>query len=169
MWHAIDLERNNDFDVAVKILQPQEPTHVDFVEREIAILKRISHIQVAKLISCFTVAPDVYVLVLEYCGGPSLRSYIKNNVRLEERDARAILRQILSAMKHLNSLGIIHYDMKPENIMHDHLGIIKVVDFGWSKTTNGGMMDGSVELPCLRGGTTRYKPPEGFMLCGVIR
>lgn len=98
-----------------------------------------------------------------------MRPYIKKNVGLEERDARAVLLQILSAMKHLNYVGIIYYDVKPDNIMRDHLGIIKVVDFGWIKTTSGEMMDGSVVLPCLRGGTTQYKPPEDFMLCGVIR
>ncbi len=66
MWHAIHLDRENDLDVAVKILQPQISTHVDFVHSEIAILKRINHINLAELISCFRVAPDVYVLVLEY-------------------------------------------------------------------------------------------------------
>ena len=169
MWRALDLNSDEDLVVAAKILQPQ-PEHIHYVQREIDILRRINnHEHVAALLTDFTIAPDVYVLVLEYCGGPSLQLYLEKSVRLMEWEANAILRQILSAMAHLNSLGIIHYDMKPGNIMLNDHWIVKVVDFGWSKITNDEMADGSVELPCLRGGTTPFKPPEGFRECGIIR
>ncbi|KAL3757019.1 hypothetical protein ACHAWU_005505, partial [Discostella pseudostelligera] len=70
-------------------------------------------------------------------------------------------------MSHLNSLGIIHYDVKPANIMFDSLMIVKIIDFGWSKTTVGAMPDGSVHCS-LKGGTVSYKPPEGYDLVGTI-
>lgn len=169
MWHAYDLDSDERLVVAVKILQLQKPEHIHYVQREIDILRRINHEHVARLITDFAMPSDRYVLVLEYCGGPSLQLHLEKSVRLKEGDANAILRQILSAMAHLNSLGIIHYDMKPSNIMFNDHWIVKVVDFGWSKITNDEMADGSVELPCLRGGTTRFKPPEGFRECGIIR
>ena len=170
MWHAYDLDSDERLVVAAKILQPQKPEHIHYVQREIDILRRIkNHEHVAGLITDFAIPSGIYVLVLEYCGGPSLQLHLEKSVRLMEWEANAILRQILSAMAHLNSLGIIHYDMKPSNIMFNDHWIVKVVDFGWSKITDDEMVDGSVELACLRGGTTSFKPPEGFRKCGIIR
>lgn len=171
MWRAVNLHIKNG-DVAIKLLQPQTPKQINLVSEELCILQRIQskkHENVAMLLDYFTVAPNLQALVLEYCEGYSLQSHLNRKVRLEERDARAILLQILSATRHLNYLGIIHYDLKPENIMFDALWNVKIVDFGWSKVTDGATVDGSVELPCLIGGTTWYKPPEGFMPCGAVR
>lgn len=168
MWHAVDLHSCNGGPVAVKLIQPLEPTHEQYIMREIDILQRITHPNVAVFIANWTIAPNYHVLVLEHCGGGSLKLYLKKRKRLEERDARAVLLQILAAMSHLNSLGIIHYDVKPANIMFDSLMIVKIIDFGWSKTTVGAMPDGSVHCS-LKGGTVSYKPPEGYDLVGTIR
>ena len=74
-------------------------------------------------------------LVMEYCSGPDLKSYIRRAVCLEEREARHIIRQVIYAIKYLHDqrLKVVHYDLKPANILF-HNGVVKVVDFGICKT-----------------------------------
>ena len=59
---------------------------------------------------------------------------MKKNKNIQEKDAKVILKQLLSALKYMNSLKskIIHYDLKPQNILFHH-GEIKISDFGLSK------------------------------------
>lgn len=62
---------------------------------------------------------DEVVTVLELCNGPELSEYMRKKDRLEEKEAKAIIRQVLSALRYLDSKPekIIHYDLKPQNII----------------------------------------------------
>lgn len=67
---------------------------------------------------------------------------------LPEKEARAIMVQIFSGLAYLASRHIIHYDLKPANILFDGLGHAKITDFGLSKVRGG----------AVRGGTGRGAP-----------
>lgn len=72
---------------------------------------------------------------------------------LPEKEARAIIAQVFSALVHLNqpSHRIIHYDLKPANILFDSMGLAKVTDFGLSKVRMlGGYKCGA--LACVKQG-----------------
>jgi tousled-like kinase len=97
----------------------------------------------------FEIDHESFATVLEYCTGIDLDEKLKRSRSLPEKDARVILMQIISGLKYLNTPGentdedgnsngsrrmaIIHYDLKPANILFDGMGDVKITDFGLSK------------------------------------
>ena len=113
-----------------------------------------------------------FATVLEYCPGTDLDVYLKKHKYLSEKEARSILMQILSGLLCLStggglkgSSGIIHFDIKPANILFDADGGVKITDFGLSKIVQGDHPDDTVpgvELTSQGAGTYWYLPPECF-------
>lgn len=129
--------------------------------RENQVLKALSHPNIIRHYDSVEIDSNSFCTVLEYCSGPDLAYYLKSQKVLTEREAKLIIRQILSALKFLNENDkkIIHYDLKPQNIMF-HKGIIKISDFGLCKIINEG--ETKVELTSQGVGTYWYLPPECF-------
>ena len=93
---------------------------------------------------------------MEYCPGGELFEEIANRGKFTESDSCIILRQVLSAVKHLHDKNIAHRDLKPENILLDDKGYIKLADFGLAKLAS------ESNSFC---GTPEYISPE--MLLGI--
>jgi len=131
--------------------------------RENQVLKAVSHPNIVRHYDSVEIDSNSFCTVLEYCSGPDLANYLKSQKVLTEREAKLIIRQILSALKFLNENDkkIIHYDLKPQNIMF-HKGLIKISDFGLCKIMNEG--ETKVELTSQGVGTYWYLPPECFNL-----
>ncbi|KXZ46576.1 hypothetical protein GPECTOR_42g787 [Gonium pectorale] len=70
--------------------------------------------------------------------------------------------QIFSGLRYLASRRIIHYDLKPANILFDSLGQAKITDFGLSKMVSEGQTQAGIELTSQGAGTYWYLPPEAF-------
>ncbi len=135
--------------------------------REYAIHKTLKHPKIVSLYDVFEIDTNSFATVLENCQGPDLDLFLKERKRLSERDARAILIQIVSALKYMNGqkLRIIHYDLKPANILFTETGDIKITDFGLSKIMDEGC-DQGMELTSQGAGTYWYLPPECFRVGG---
>ena len=92
-----------------------------------------------------------YRIVMEYCPGGELFEEISNLGKFTEIDSCVILRQVLSAVKHLHDKNIAHRDLKPENIIFVNKSKleIKLIDFGLSKilTDRDGMMKTKLGSP----------------------
>lgn len=99
--------------------------------------------------------------MLEYCEGPDLAQYLKTNKTIPEKEAKAIIRQVLAGIKYLNEskTKIIHYDLKPQNIIF-HKGEVKISDFGLCKVLESD--ESRCELTSQGVGTYWYLPPETF-------
>lgn len=82
---------------------------------------------------------------------------------LPEKEARTIVTQVLSGLQYLNTKphSVIHYDLKPANILFDGVGEVKLTDFGLSKVVDDGQTMG-MELTSQGAGTYWYLPPECF-------
>lgn len=105
------------------------------LENEFEILKSVDHPNIIKFYEMFVDAKN-YHLVTEFCGGGELFDHIIDRGRFSEVYAGRIVKQILSAIKHLHDRNICHRDLKPENILFESKSKdaqVKLIDFGLSK------------------------------------
>ncbi|KAL9189479.1 hypothetical protein ACHAXT_009154 [Thalassiosira profunda] len=181
VWRAFDTV---DFrHVAVKIHQlesnwsdAKKENYTKHVSREFEIHREVRHPRVVSLYDVFEIDTDSFATVLECCKGTDLDTMLKDRGRLPERDARAILIQVLSGMRYLSTpsadgrrQGIIHYDLKPGNILFDENGNAKITDFGLSKIVDAAEEGDSMELTSQGAGTYWYLPPECFLMDQDVR
>jgi tousled-like kinase len=179
VWRAFDLEQLKE--VAVKIHQldsrwadAKKENYTKHVSREYEIHRNVRHPRIVSLYDVFEIDTNSFATVLECCDGTDLDTLLKTRRRLPERDARAILLQILSGMDYLSHSdgerqGIIHYDLKPGNILFDEYGDAKITDFGLSKIVDTQDSGASMELTSQGAGTYWYLPPECFLTDENVR
>ena len=169
-WDSVEMR-----EVACKLhqLNPQwseerKRTYVRHAARECDIHKSLDHPHVVRLIDVFEVDSDSFCTVLELCTGDDLDARLKAQGSISEREARAILAQVFNGLAHMSSgpKRIIHYDLKPGNILFDDAGRVKITDFGLSKIMEersiGFGADSGMELTSQGAGTYWYLPPECF-------
>ncbi|XP_022729160.1 serine/threonine-protein kinase TOUSLED-like isoform X6 [Durio zibethinus] len=98
--------------------------------------------------------------------GKDLDAVLKATPVLPEKEARIIIVQIFQGLVYLNKRAqkIIHYDLKPGNVLFDELGVAKVTDFGLSKIVEDDVGSQGMELTSQGAGTYWYLPPECFEL-----
>lgn len=99
-------------------------------ERDIMVSVR--HPFIVKLHYAFQTEGKLY-LIMDFLRGGDLFTRLSNEVMFTEQDVTFYLAEILLAIDHLHSLGIIYRDLKPENILLDHEGHVAITDFGLSK------------------------------------
>ncbi len=180
VWKAYDLQEFRE--VAVKVHQlshhwseAKKQSYIKHATREYQIHKAMSHDRVVALYDVFEINHDSFATVLEYCTGMDLEQHLKAVRTLPEKDARPILLQIMCALQYINRpqegshAGIIHYDLKPANILFDCNGDIKITDFGLSKIIDPSADGTSMELTSQGAGTYWYLPPECFMIGSTAR
>ena len=98
----------------------------------------------------------VKFITMEYIEGKDLRSLIREKKRFTPEEAVSVIRQVCQALDAAHSVGVIHRDLKPQNIMQDGSGRILVMDFGLARTLQG---DGMTQTGALVG-TMEYMSPE---------
>ena len=124
--------------VAVKILrldlQNESQTQARF-QREALATSELSH---PNIVSVLDVGTDhgLPYMVMEYVDGPDLKDYIRENSPLDLREVIQIMDQILSAVALAHKHNVIHRDLKPQNILMDKRGNIKIADFGIAEALN---------------------------------
>jgi tousled-like kinase len=181
VWRAYDLEEMREVAVKIHQLDPRwsdakKENYTKHVSREYEIHRDVRHPRIVSLFDVFEIDPNSFATVLECCEGTDLDTILKESKFLPERDARAYLLQILSGMRYLSSpsedgkrQGIIHYDLKPGNILFDRHGDAKITDFGLSKIVDAPEAGDSMELTSQGAGTYWYLPPECFLTHQGIR
>ena len=150
--------------------EERKRAYVRHAARECSIHKSLKHDHVVKLLDVFEVDSDTFCTVLELCEGDDLDARLKNTGSMSEREARAIVAQIFAGLAycHGDTKRVIHYDLKPGNILFDNSGRVKITDFGLSKVMESRENIGSnndftsVELTSQGAGTYWYLPPECF-------
>ncbi|KAI4317136.1 hypothetical protein L6164_025035 [Bauhinia variegata] len=123
---------------------------------EISFLSSVNHPNIVRLLNVFQANEYLY-LVMEFCAGGNLASYIRYHGRVQEQTARKFMLQLGSGLKILHSHNIIHRDLKPENILLSSLegdAVLKIADFGLSRTVKPGEY---AETVC---GSPLYMAPE---------
>src|SRR5699024_1717095 len=106
-----------------------DPEFVERFDREAQAATSLSH---PNIVSIYDVGDedDILYIVMEYVDGLTLKEYIVQNGPLSVEKAVDIMEQLTSAIQHAHENGIVHHDIKPQNVLIDHNGTIKVTDFG---------------------------------------
>eukprot|EP00529_Nitzschia_sp_RCC80_P004158 CAMPEP_0113483298 /NCGR_PEP_ID=MMETSP0014_2-20120614/23362_1 /TAXON_ID=2857 /ORGANISM="Nitzschia sp." /LENGTH=945 /DNA_ID=CAMNT_0000376841 /DNA_START=278 /DNA_END=3115 /DNA_ORIENTATION=+ /assembly_acc=CAM_ASM_000159 len=143
---------------AMKILKKNHLVRRRQIERtrtERKVLSVVNHPFIMKLHYAFQ-SPDKLYLVLDYCPGGELFFHLSRFRRFPERVARFYSAELLLALGHLHKRGIIYRDLKPENVLLDADGHVKLGDFGLAKAGIRHAYEGATSM-C---GTPEYMAPE---------
>lgn len=101
------------------------------VSREIRILKYLDHPNIVQLFEVID-QPQRRYIIMEFAPGGDLCKYVRDCKRLSEHESHRIFCQILSGLMHCHAKGIVHRDIKLDNILLDSNKNVKIVDFGFS-------------------------------------
>eukprot|EP00073_Rattus_norvegicus_P043837 XP_017445911.1 PREDICTED: sperm motility kinase Y-like isoform X1 [Rattus norvegicus] len=116
--------------VAVKVLRKDKQWFQPAM-MEANIMRKINHPNIVSLIQVIEKETRIY-LIMELVEGQELYQYIRESGHIEEDEARQIFEQILSAVSYCHGKGIVHRDLKLDNIMIDKNKKVKVINFGLS-------------------------------------
>lgn len=144
--------------VAIKILKSEFVSNEDFVRRFKNESKAIAVLSHANIVKVYDVSFGdlIQYIVMEYIDGITLKQYIETNGSIPWKNTVSIVMQILRALQHAHDKGIIHRDVKPQNIMITRDGTIKVTDFGiarFARNEHKTMTDKAI-------GSVHYISPE---------
>lgn len=156
VYRATDVVDNKT--VAVKILKKEFAENEEFLRRfrnESKAIAVLSHPNIVKIYDV-GFSERIQFIVMEYIDGITLNEYMEQQGQLGWKDAVHFILQILRALQHAHSKGIVHRDIKPQNIMMLRDGTIKVMDFGIAKFAREDGKTGTDKAI----GTVHYISPE---------
>jgi eukaryotic-like serine/threonine-protein kinase len=152
--HDAVLERR----VAIKVLHRSLAGDAGFVERfrrEARAAASLNHQNIVAVHDWGSV-DGIYYMVMEYVAGRSVRELLSEQGVLASAQAVDVLDQTLAALQHAHRQGIVHRDVKPENLMVTRDGVVKVADFGLARA----FADAQITEAGTITGTVQYLAPE---------
>jgi len=150
----------DDRTVAVKILRDEFLTKDEFVRRfrnESKAIAILNHPNIVKVLDV-GFGEKLQYIVMEYIDGITLKEYLDQRKDIRWKEAVHFTVQILRALQHAHDKGIVHRDIKPQNIMLLSDGTIKVTDFGIARLTRSEMQATAVGNKAI--GSVHYISPE---------
>lgn len=123
--------RENEL-VAVKVLYPQFGEDLSYIQRfnrEAKLASTLTDPHIVRVLD-YGADRDIYYLVMEYIEGKDLRELLEEQGPLPWRTALEIIDQLATALEHAHLYGVVHRDIKPQNMMLTDTGLLKVLDFG---------------------------------------
>ncbi len=156
VYKATDRELNRT--VALKVIRPdlaRDRAIVDRFKQELLLAHQVTHRNVIRIYD-LSEAEGMKFITMEYVEGENLLTLIHEKKKFAPPEAVEIIQQVCKALEAAHSVGVIHRDLKPQNIMRDTAGRIVVMDFGLARTLEG---DGMTQSGALVG-TMEYMSPE---------
>eukprot|EP00922_Rhytidocystis_sp_ex-Travisia-forbesii_P057885 GHVS01085650.1.p1 GENE.GHVS01085650.1~~GHVS01085650.1.p1 ORF type:complete len:723 (+),score=103.10 GHVS01085650.1:102-2270(+) len=149
-------EEYNGVVVAVKVIRREAVQQALQLSHEVSVLKLINHPNIVRF-KDLKKSSSHYYLVLEYCGGGDLASFLARRGRVDEHTARSFLLQMASGLKVLHEMNFLHRDLKPQNILlsdQSSAPTVKIADFGFARGLKPSEMAATI---C---GSPLYMAPE---------
>src|SRR2546425_10864129 len=156
VYKAKDRELNRM--VALKVIRPDLARNESIIQRfkqELILAHQVTHKNVIRIYDLGE-AEGLKFITMEYIEGEDLRALIQEKKKLQPEEAVEIMQQVCRALEAAHSVGVIHRDLKPQNVMRDKTGRILVMDFGLARSLEG---EGMTQTGALIG-TMDYMSPE---------
>jgi eukaryotic-like serine/threonine-protein kinase len=144
--------------VALKVIRPELARNsaiVDRFKQELRLSHQVTHRNVVRMYD-LSEAAGMRFVTMELVNGRDLRTILEERAKLPPDEAVDIFQQICFALEAAHSVGILHRDLKPQNVMREEAGRVVVMDFGLARTIEGNGMTQSGALV----GTMEYMSPE---------
>ena len=144
--------------IALKVIRPElatDPAILQRFKQELILARNITHKNVVRIFDLGE-AEGIRFISMEYVDGEDLRALLRREGKLPPKEAAAVIEQVCRALDAAHAEGVIHRDLKPQNIMRDKNGRIVVMDFGLARSLGetGLTQSGAVV------GTLEYMSPE---------
>jgi serine/threonine protein kinase/tetratricopeptide (TPR) repeat protein len=157
---AVYQARDRELDrlIALKVIRPElagNPAILQRFKQELILARHVTHRNVVRIYDLGE-ADGIKFITMEYVDGEDLRSLLKVHGKLSPKEAVHIVEQVCRALEAAHAEGVIHRDLKPQNIMRDKQGRIVVMDFGLARSLEANGMTQSGALV----GTLEYMSPE---------
>src|SRR6266567_602539 len=157
---AVYQARDNELDriIALKVIRPELASNPGILQRfkqELILSRHVTHKNVVRIFDLGE-AEGTKFITMEFVEGEDLRSVLRHHGKFSARKAVAVVQQICRALEAAHAEGVIHRDLKPQNIMRDPQGRIVVMDFGLARSLE---FDGMTQTGALVG-TLEYMSPE---------
>ena len=151
-------DRELDRVVALKVIRPELANQQEVLRRfkqELILARQVTHKNVIRIFDLGE-AEGIKFISMDYIEGQDLRSLLRQKGRLAPEEARAIIAQVCQALEAAHAEGVVHRDLKPQNIMLDSQGRATVMDFGIARSME---LTGMTQTGALLG-TPDYMSPE---------
>ena len=163
VYRAVDRELQEV--VAIKTLKPemlaQDDTALERFKSEIRLARKISHRNVVRTHD-FGESRGLYFITMEFVEGTSLKDLIRQRGRLPVAVMMPIAKQLCRALEVAHEAGVIHRDIKPQNMVVERDGTLKVMDFGIARLATRAPTQGLTEAGMVIG-TPDYMSPEQLL------
>ncbi len=149
-------------DVALKVLREQYAKDAEFVERfrrEATSVASLNHPNVVQVYDQGRSGDGRYYIAMEYVPGGTLKDRIDGEVTLDPGESARLASQVAGALQAAHGRGIVHRDVKPQNVLLTAGGEAKVADFGIARAASAS----AISRTSLVLGTARYMSPEQAM------
>src|ERR1700722_14833307 len=159
VYKAKDLEL--DRIVALKVIRPELAIHPDTPARfkqELILARQITHRNVIRIFD-LSEASGIKFITMEFIEGQDLKSLVTEKGRISFEEAAGFIEQVCLALEAAHAEGVVHRDLKPQNIMVDKQGRASVMDFGIARSVEAGGMT----MTGMVVGTPEYMSPEQVM------
>src|ERR1700683_111410 len=152
-------DREVDRLIALKVIRPELAQNADALHRfkqELILARQVTHRNVIRIFDLGE-ADGMKFITMEYIEGRDLKSIIREKGKFTPKEAEKIVVQVCKALEVSHAEGVIHRDLKPQNIMLDEQGKVSVMDFGIARSMEAG--GGMTQTGALVG-TPEYMSPE---------
>ena len=148
----------NGQDVALKILLKRfydDPDYLERFYREAQASAQLSHPNLISAIEAGKSKEGYHFFAMEHVAGDTVQAMLDRDGTISEAQSINIATQVVRALEHASAHGIVHRDIKPDNIMMTREGVVKVADFGLARETDSSVTQTGIAL-----GTPHYMSPE---------